>query len=106
MKNFNIFEPILSDCICYKNDFYLLALKGDITEYHHDKVWADSKQGYIVPTSASQRKSEKEKTLSADVLIYTKSTTSLDWKTLYRNGKGVYFKKNSENIYIDNNIKK
>ena len=99
MKNFNIFDPILTDATCYNGDFYLLGLKGDTNIYSNYRIW--SKNGYIENAKPKDRKTDSDKSLTADVLIYTKSSESLDWKTLYKNTKGIYFKKQNESIYIE-----
>lgn len=104
LKEFNLFEPILKGAECYNNEYYLLALKGDITKYHYDTVFVKKTRNYYKCGNGIEtiilRKTESELSLKADVLIYTKKSESLDWKTLYRNNTGIYFKKENKNIYI------
>jgi len=84
MENFNIFKPILEGANKYGRHCYVLGKRGDLTTmYNETNQWYGSAQR-----------------TNGEVLVYDKSTNSLDWKSVYKNTKGFYFKKNG-NFYLE-----
>lgn len=84
MENFNTFEPLLESSKRFGQHLYILAKKGEER---------------ILANSVMRWSGDPQKTMGS-VLLYDKSTMSLDWKCIYKNTKG-YFIKKGRTIYID-----
>jgi hypothetical protein len=100
MKEFNWIEDLGKDAVCYGNhdNFKVFGFVGDTTKYHSDDYRL---HGESIPfASPRDRKSESDRHVAASILIYTVYSESLNWNSLYRNTKGVYFKKGSDKFYI------
>lgn len=85
MKDFNLFEPLLEEATRYGQHLFCLGKKGDETT-----MMSDVSKWYV-----------NEQRTNGYILIYDKSTGSLDWKAIYKNTKGIFFKKNGSH-YIKN----
>lgn len=96
MESFNLFSDILKKGLKYGKRFTMLAKQGDY-EYLESYRFSVGKQ---IPFTKDMKRTESERMLNGDVLIYDKGTESLDWKALYKNTKGIYFKKQGKNYYI------
>ncbi len=78
MEDFNLLEGVLKDVTIVVNErFYLLGKKGD-----ENVMWNDVESWF----GDAQR-------TKGYILLYDKSTNSLDWKSIYKTSKGLYFKK-------------
>lgn len=101
-EEFNHFEEALLKSNKYgrHDNYVVLALEGDITKWYTNERWWGGKSEPL-GDKVSDRKKESQRHLAANVLVYTKDSMSLDWNTLYKNTKGVYFKKQGKNIYLD-----
>ena len=97
MEKFNIFEPILENAIKIGR-YYILACEGNPNLFHWD---SERRGGEVVHfTDLKSRRTESNRATKCNLLIYDPSSFSLDWKTTYRNSKGVYFNKNQTKYHI------
>lgn len=78
MRDFNIFEPLLEDATKYGRFLFCFGKKGNENVMYNDE---------------HRWKGNDQRTMGS-VLIYDSSTGSLDWKAIYKNTKGLFFKKN------------
>jgi hypothetical protein len=103
MKEFNWIEELKEkslkyDCHGNHDNFRVFGFKGDINRYlrHSEKFNGEER----IFNSLADRKLEWQRHLDASILIYTMYSGSLNWNSLYRNSKGVYFKKGTDKFYI------
>ena len=84
MENFNLVEDMLKQSrIVLNRRFYVVGKRGDENIMYNDvERWRGS-----------------EDRTKSEVLVYDKSTQTLEWKSLYKSSKGLYFKKKNR-IYI------
>lgn len=106
MEPFDLFNPILENAPRYGKNYYVLAAEGYADQWHYsdvsEVVKINGEFQRIIYTNAflHERKSESDRMTTLKLLIYDKSSESLDWKVTYRNTKGVYFKKHRDKFYI------
>ena len=100
MEEFNKLEPILDDSKVYGREHTVVGFRGSINEWRSDKSgWGTRAKDLL---SFKDRKLESDKHVKGEILIYSGTRTSgyVDWKTLYRNTKGVYFKNTADLITL------
>lgn len=102
MENFDYFQEALDKSLHFKgnwshHEFVILAKRGDLYAWQNENRWYGGKS--IPFGSDKERKKESDRMINADVLVYDKITQSLDWKSVYKNSIGFYFRKRTA-IYI------
>lgn len=80
MKNFDVFTPVLESARKFNKYLYLLGKRGDFNSMINGKF-------------------NNSQATNGEVLIYDKYSGCMNWKMVYKNTKGFYFKKNG-NWYI------
>ncbi len=84
MENFNLIEDMLKQSrVVINRRYYVVGKRGDENVMFND---------------VERWKGSDDRT-KGEVLVYDKDTKSLDWKSLYKSSKGLYFKKVGR-IYI------
>ena len=84
MEDFNLLYDMLDRARLVINDrFYVVGKQGDETVMYND---------------VERRMGDKQRT-KGEVLVYDKLTQTLEWKSLYKSSKGLFFKKENR-IYI------
>jgi len=101
MKEFNLFDEMLKESISFDGGYYVLAAEGDDSKFHYEDRWWRGER--ILLTDLSSRKTESHRMTQYNILVYDKGSKSLDWKSTYRNTKGVYFKKGRDTVYLIRN---
>jgi len=100
MEEFNKFAVALEDAPKYGHHNRILGFRGTTEEWNSfESGWYDNRAPL---NSFKDRKKESQRHVKGEILVYSGSDNSgyLDWKCLYRNNKGVYFKKDNTVYYI------
>lgn len=106
-NEFNYFQDALDKAhpLDKRGRYMLLAVKGDWTQFLSNSTskltYENGKYKRVeVEFKSIADRAESDRHTPADALVYDTSSESLDWKTIYKNTKGIYVKKHGKNLYL------